>query len=161
MKIFNLLGIFCSLSILCGCDKKQDSASSFAGNCLSQYSVQFPSYSKEILTYTYQYESDCQTIQVNWLNKDTIEFKLTADWLPCLYSQEGIAVLKAQALEKISKLGKKHNYQEYVIQDETQLKSIFISFPRSAWIQFDYEDEMDECDPDSDAIMLLNARSSL
>ncbi len=153
MKFFCLLFVLIFLSFANGCTQSDNSSYLFVRSVLKKKSIELPNWSRKKLMFECQFETDRQSLEINWKTKDTIEFRLVADWLPCIFTQVGTAVLNQS---KSSKVSRHHSdCREYVVLENGQLKSILIQFPRKAWIVYDNEEEMDECDPDSECTMLL------
>jgi hypothetical protein len=154
--LFKIVTLYC-LIYMYGCANKVEAAKSIVQSLLSKHTFLLPTFSKKYLTYTFEDGNEFQTVQIKWLSKDTIKFSLTADWMPCLFEQNGFAVLRDLPTDKTKKQQGTKLFQEYIVQDSGQLKAICISFPRIAKIEYDYGDLTDECDPDGNVLMFFSA----
>ncbi len=101
-----------------------------------------------------------QSLQVNWLTGDSIEFKLLAENGLCDYEFQGIAVNEYPYMDpEIDEDENSVSYPAiaYQVIDGGQLLSIRIEMNKKklARISYTYSDPRDECDPESDAIMRI------
>ena len=89
-----------SLTSICGCAEKVESIISIQRSLFRKHGFGLPTFSKKCLTYTFEDGREFQSVQIKWLSKDTIEFNLTADWMPCVFEQKGVAVLTPHSSDR-------------------------------------------------------------
>ena len=110
--------------------------------------------------YLYQDENNelMQSLEVNWLSEDSIQFRLISENLLCHYKISGIAVKKLVDQDKETdenSEGVAYSAIVYAVIDGGQLSSIRIEMgdKEKAKIGYKYATYKDECDPEAEVIM--------